>query len=137
MEMHMNDGAKKSRVFSLHYYRLKDGVSRQSLTAAFDQAKAEGLFDLPGLSGGYILWGLKGRDAGQPAALWIYESYEAWAALWGPPDDPIGQDKYPSRWVRWERELLAPLLSEDPDRVPLTSFEVLNEMTQAAGKSAL
>ncbi|MFP3855075.1 MAG: hypothetical protein ACLFWD_12365 [Anaerolineales bacterium] len=129
----MNNGRNKSAMFSLHYYRLKEGVSRQSLAAAFAQAKEEGLFELPGLQEAYLLWGRKGREADQPAALWVYESYGAWEALWGPPEDPIGQDEYPSRWVRWERELLEPLLVGDPDKVPLTSFVVMDAMTHTGG----
>ena len=114
-----------ARVFSLHYYRLQSGTEKKDLERVFQRAEEQGLFELPGLEAAHLLWGIKGERSSQAAALWIYRSRQDWEQLWGEPDDPIGPEDYPARWDRWERELLDPLLIGDPDKVDLTSYELL------------
>lgn len=112
------------RVYSLHCYELRPGVSQEEVLRLFRQAGEEGLFGLPGLLEAHLLTGLKGARAGRLAALWVYESREAWEALWGPPEAPRPPQAYPQRWRRWE-ELLRPLLDREPDRIDYTAYEAL------------
>jgi hypothetical protein len=86
-------------------------------------AERRGLFDLPGPREHHFLRGLKGARRGAYAALWIFESREAWEKLWGPPDAPHPPSQYPEKWQVWENEILAPLLSQDPDTIRFTSYE--------------
>ena len=113
------------RVFSLHYYRLQPAAKKKDLERAFRQAEQEGLFELPGLEQAHLLWGIKGERSNRAVALWIYRSRQEWEQLWGAPEDPVEPEDYPDRWTRWERELLDPLLAGDPDKIDLTSYEVL------------
>ncbi len=112
------------RVYSLHCYELRPGVPEVRLLEAWRRAKREGLFDLPGLLEARLLGGVKGARAGRLAALWIYESRQAWEALWGPPEAPLPPQAYPERWRRWE-DLLRPILDRDPDRIEYTAYEAL------------
>lgn len=114
-----------TRVVSVHEYALKPGVEGKDLERAFREAEALGLFRLPGLIEHHLLRGIRGAREGRYAALWIYESREAWEALWGPVGEPVAAEAYPERWKRWEREMLAPLLAEAPDEIAFTSYEVL------------
>jgi hypothetical protein len=41
--------------------------------------------------------GIKGPRADQLSAIWIYESREAWEALWGTVDRPKRKQEYPSK----------------------------------------
>jgi len=45
-------------------------------------AKARGLLRLPGLVEYYLVKGIRGFRHGLYAAVWIYESKEAWESLW-------------------------------------------------------
>lgn len=110
-------------VLSLHSYQLAAGVDASELARAFARARAQGLFDLPGLLEVRLLHGIRGQQKGEWAALWIYESRQAWQALWGPVEEPHGPADYPQAWRRWERELLAPLLDRDPDTIILTAYQ--------------
>jgi hypothetical protein len=56
----------------------------------------------------------------------MYESRQAWRTLWGSSEDPVSQDEYPDKWKRWEEDLLAPLISENPDDIDYTSYEVID-----------
>ncbi len=118
------------RVLSIHSYELAEGVEPEALTSAFSEAEDLGLFQLPGLEEAKLLRGLRGERQGRWAALWIYSSQEAWEALWGPVGEPYGFDRYPPRWQRWERELLAPLLDRAPDTVTLTSYEEVDSVSR-------
>jgi hypothetical protein len=90
---------------------------------AFGEAERRGLFDLPGLSEHYFLRGLKGARRGAYAAVWIFDSPEAWEALWGPPDAPRPPLQYPEKWRIWEDEILAPFLTQEPDTIRFTSYQ--------------
>ena len=92
---------------------------------AVREAERRDLFDLPGLVEYRFLRGIKGARTGGFTAVWTYESREAWQEIWGPVDDPVSKEEYPDRWVVWEDELLAPILTEDPDEIEYTSYETL------------
>ncbi len=111
------------KVVSVHEYELKDGVQPADFERALRDAESRGLFTLPGLIGHHFLRGLKGSRRGAHAAIWIFESREAWEELWGPPDAPHPPSRYPKTWQVWENEVLAPLLSQDPDTIRFTSYE--------------
>lgn len=57
--------------------------------------------------------------------MWIYESRSAWAAVWGPVDDPVPKSEYPDEWLTWEDELLGPILAADPDTIEYTSYDLV------------
>lgn len=111
------------RVISIHDYELKPGVSGEAFEQAALGAKRRGLFDLPGLVGHHFLRGLKGARRGAYTALWIFESRDAWERLWGTVETPRQASDYPERWKIWENDVLAPLLSQDPDTIRFTSYE--------------
>ena len=86
-------------------------------------AEQRRLFDLPGLVGHHFLRGLKGTRTSRYAAIWVFESRQAWERLWGPVEAPRAAADYPQQWKIWENEILAPLLSQDPDTIRFTSYE--------------
>ena len=55
-------------------------------------------------------------------AIWIFESRTAWERLWGAVDSPRAPADYPEKWKTWENEILAPLLTRDPDTIRFTSY---------------
>ena len=112
-----------TRIVSVHEYELRPGVEPADFERAVSDAERRGLFDLPGLCEHHFLRGLKGARRGCYAAVWIFESREAWERLWGPPDAPRPPSQYPQKWQAWENEILAPLLSQDPDTIRFTSYE--------------
>lgn len=112
-------------VVSVHEYELVEDADGSDLEAAVAAAERRGLFDLPGLVDYRFLRGVKGDREGRHAAVWTYESREAWEALWGPPEDPNPPAEYPDGWREWEEDLLGPLLPEDPDDVSFTSYGTL------------
>jgi hypothetical protein len=112
-----------TRVVSVHEYELKPGASLADFERALGDAGRRGLFDLPGLSEHYFLRGLKGARRGAYAAVWVFDSREAWEALWGPPDAPRPPSQYPEKWQIWEKEILAPFLTQDPDTIRFTSYQ--------------
>ncbi len=114
-----------TRVLSLHEYDLRSGVEPSTFEAGLRRAEARGLFHLPGLRDHLFLRGLKGARRGGYAALWIYESREAWEGLWGPPESPLPRSRHPARWRVWEEEILAPFLTVDPHQVRFTAYEEL------------
>ena len=113
------------RVISIHEYILKPGVSEQQFENAIRNAKEDGLLRLPGLVDYYLVKGIRGFRKGLYAAVWIYESKEAWARLWGPIDKPISKTDYPENWKVWENEVLLPLLDQDPDKIRFTAYQEL------------
>ena len=56
-------------------------------------------------------------------AIWVYKNREAWEKLWGKADKPIKKENYPEKWKIWEDQLLAPLLSQDPDHIYYAAYE--------------
>lgn len=112
-----------TKVVSVHHYQLKPGVTAQRFQSAVTQAEKLQLFELPGLESYSFLQGIKGEEQGRWIALWVYSSRSEWEQLWGTPSNPKSKDQYPKRWLRWENELLAPLLEGDPDSIRFTSYE--------------
>jgi hypothetical protein len=113
------------RVISVHEYELKPGVRPADFERALRDAERSGLFDLPGLSEHYFLRGLKGARRKAYAAIWVFESRDAWERLWGPPEAPRPPSHYPAKWQVWERQVLTPLLAQDPDTIRFTSYQEL------------
>lgn len=113
------------RVISIHEYELKPNVSEESFEQAVLRAAKSGLLRLPGLVDFFLVKGVRGVRRGRYAAVWVYESKEAWERLWGAEDQPIGPPNYPENWRVWEHEVLAPFLDRDPDRITYTAYEEL------------
>jgi len=113
------------RIISIHEYDLKPGISAEQFEHALRDAEARGLLQLSGLVAHHFVKGAKGVRSGAYAAVWIYESREAWEHLWGTPEHPRPPQEYPDSWKVWEEELLAPFLREHPDRIRFTAYEEL------------
>jgi hypothetical protein len=113
-------------VVSIHEYELKPGVDVARFEQALRDAEARRLLQLPGLVAHYFVKGAKGVRRGAYAAVWIYESREAWEHLWGTPEHPRLPQDYPEPWRIWEHELLAPFLQGHPDAIRFTAYEELN-----------
>ncbi|EMA24378.1 hypothetical protein [Haloarcula argentinensis] len=112
-------------IVSIHQYELADSASPDDFRDAVTAAVDENLFDdIPGLVDYRIGRGIKGSCTDQFAAVWVYESQASWEAVWGPVDDPLPKSAYPDAWLRWEDELLAPVLADDPDTIEYTSYDV-------------
>ena len=112
-----------ARLVSIHDYELKAGIDGAAFERAVQQAEARGLFTLPGLVSHHFVKGIKGTRRGAYAAVWIYESRDAWQRLWGSPEQPRPIDAYPTNWRIWEEEILAPLLDRRPDTISFTTYE--------------
>lgn len=110
------------QVLSLHEYELKPGIDEGAFVQAVQRLLRQGLPALPGLTGFHLLKGIKGQRRGHFAALWAYESREAWERLWGAPDQPALPSTYPSSWLSWEKGL-SPFLDPEPDRIVFTVYE--------------
>lgn len=115
----------EARPVSVHEYELSENASVPEFREIVHEAEQRGLFDLDGLAGYRFLYGVRGAREGKLAALWFWESEEAWEALWGPPGEPKPREEYPEAWKVWEDELLRPLLSEDPDEIRFTSYRTV------------
>ncbi|RMF86486.1 MAG: hypothetical protein D6736_15030 [Nitrospinota bacterium] len=112
-----------ARIISVHEYLLRPESNEAEFRQALLAAQRRGLLRLPGLVEHHFLQGIKGAGRGQYAALWIYESREAWERLWGSPDQPRQREEYPENWKIWEEEVLAPFLQQDPDQIRFTAYE--------------
>jgi hypothetical protein len=110
-------------VVSVHEYRLRPSADPMEFERAFAQARRRGLFALPGLRDARLLRTLRGTGGHAYAALWTYESREAWEALWGPPGAPAPKQAYPDAWHEWEEVVLAPFLDREPDAVEYAAYE--------------
>lgn len=110
-------------IISIHEYTLKPDVEAAAFERAVKRAREQGLLQIPGLSEFHFLKGVKGTRRGQYAALWVYESREAWESVWGPPERSKSKAEYPRNWQIWEDEVLAPYLVSDPDRIVFTAYE--------------
>jgi len=113
------------KVISIHDYILKPGVEEHQFENALRTAQERGLFHLSGLVAYHFVKGIKGERQGQYTAIWIYKSREAWEALWGSVEQPRGKHEYPANWQIWEDDILAPLLTQEPDVIRFTSYEAL------------
>ena len=114
------------RIISIHEYDLKPGVDAQEFENALRDAEARGLLQLPGLVAHHFVKGTKGVRREAYAALWVYESREAWERLWGSSQEPRRPEDYPESWKVWEEEVLAPFLEQHPDAVCFTAYEELS-----------
>jgi hypothetical protein len=114
-----------ARIISIHEYDLTPGADPARFEQALREAEARGLFALPGLTAYYFVRGVKGARHAAYAAVWVYESREAWERLWGTLEHPRGPEEYPEKWTIWEEELLAPILSGHPDSIRFTAYEEL------------
>lgn len=112
-------------IVSIHHYELAASATDGEFRDAVREAQRRGLFDLPGLVEYRFVRGIRGARDGAYTAIWTYESREAWRNLWGPVDDPASKEEYPGKWTEWEDEILAPVLSGDPDGIDYTSYEVI------------
>ena len=114
-----------ARLISVHEYELKPGVDPERFEQTIRDAETRGLFDLPGLIAHHFVRGVKGARREAYAAVWVYESREAWERLWGTLEQPRRPEAYPDKWRIWEQELLAPILSGHPDAIRFTAYEEL------------
>jgi hypothetical protein len=114
------------RILSIHEYELAPHANSDEFEAALRTAREKGIPELPGLEDYYLLEEIKGARRDRYTAVWIYESRDAWTALWGTPDDPVPKEDYPENWKTWEDEVLAPHLSSDPDAIRFTSYRELH-----------
>ena len=119
------------RVVSIHEYELKPGINVEQFEQVLRDAKARGLLQLPGLVAHYLVKGTKGVRRGAYAAVWIYESREAWEHLWGTREHPRLPQDYPDTWRVWEQDLLAPFLRDHPDAISFTAYEELQRFDAA------
>jgi len=111
-------------ILSIHHYELAASAEPADFHSAVEEAISRELFErIPGLVDYHIGQGIKGAREGKFAAVWLYESREAWEDVWGPVDDPVPKAEYPDAWLVWEDELLDPVLSEDPDSIEYTSYK--------------
>ncbi|MFQ5864279.1 MAG: hypothetical protein ACE5IW_03525 [bacterium] len=113
------------KIISIHEYVLKPDVDEIEFEDAVQGAHESGLLRLPGLMEYHFVKGIKGSRTGCYAAIWVYESREAWEQLWGTPENPRRKQDYPENWKVWEDEVLAPFLNEDPDKIEYTAYEEL------------
>ena len=113
-------------VVSVHHYELAETAAPADFRDAVAEAVSRGLFeDIPGLVDYRIGRGIRGARTGEFAAVWIYESKDAWVDLWGPVGDPVPKAEYPDAWRAWEDDLLEPLLADDPDTIEYTSYDLV------------
>jgi hypothetical protein len=112
-------------VISIHEYVLKPDITPEQFETSFQRAAAKGLFDLPGLVDYYFVKGLRGVRQDAYAAIWVYESLQAWERLWGTVDAPRCKEEYPEKWKVWEDKILKPLLVQDPDKIHYTAYQIL------------
>lgn len=117
-------------VVSVHHYELAKSASPTDFRDAVEEAVSRKLFEcIPGLVVYRIGRGIRGARTGKFAAVWIYESHEAWTEVWGPVGDPVPKSEYPAAWLTWEDELLEPILRDDPDAIEYTSYQLLDGST--------
>jgi hypothetical protein len=110
-------------VISIHEYKLRHGVTSEQFEATVENARNQELFDLPGLVEYHFLKRIRGTKMVEYSAIWTYENRDVWERLWGKTDNPLEKEEYPEKWKIWEDELLAPLLSQDPDRIDFAAYE--------------
>jgi hypothetical protein len=111
-----------SKIISVHEYVLKPNVDSDHFEQAIKDAKDNKVLALSGLESITFVKGIRGDRYNHYAAIWIYESEEAWANLWGPVDQPRPKKDYPPKWKIWENEILAPFIDRDPDLITFTTY---------------
>jgi hypothetical protein len=123
-----------SHIMSIHEYVLKPDADPRQFERAVATAHTCGLLRLPGLVAYHFVKGIKGARRGQYAAIWVYDSRAAWERLWGTLEHPHQPDAYPASWHQWEEEVLAPFLSQDPDRITFTAYEEFGTHWRSPGR---
>lgn len=113
------------KIISIHEYVLRTAVDEKQFENVLREAQESDLLQMPGLLEFYFVKGIKGLRRGYYAAVWIYESREAWEKLWGPLEQPRQKQDYPKNWMMWEERILAPFLATAPDRINYTAYETL------------
>ncbi len=114
-----------SKIISIHEYNLKPEVEGEQFERAILNARERRLLRLPGLVEHYFIKGIRGLRRGKYGTIWVYESREAWEKIWGTGALPRKKRGYPGNWKIWEEEVLAPFLSQDPDKIDFTVYEEL------------
>jgi hypothetical protein len=112
-----------SKIVSIHEYVLKPNVDLDHFERVIKDAEDKGVLALPGLDSITFVKGIRGDRHNHYAVIWIYETEEAWAYLWGPVDQPRVKNDYPPPWKIWEDEILAPFLDRDPDKITFTTYK--------------
>src|SRR2546430_13375698 len=120
-----------ARMISIHEYDLRPGSGAGRFEEAIRAAEARGLFALRGLTAHHFIKGVKGARNDAYAAVWVYESREAWERLWGTLERPLERTQYPEKWRVWEKERLAPHPSRPPARINITASAGLLSGAQA------
>lgn len=67
-----------SLIIIIHEYEIKPDVNKKDFEYASKEADKKGLFKLPGLKEYHFVKGKLGSRKDMYAAIWIYESREAW-----------------------------------------------------------
>jgi hypothetical protein len=111
-----------AKIISVHEYVLKPNVDPDQFEQVILDAREKGVLGIIGLERVSFVKGIRGERNDLFAAIWFYESMEAWESLWGPVDHPQGKDDYPQAWMVWEDEILAPFLDRDPDKITFTTY---------------
>jgi hypothetical protein len=117
-------------VVSVHHNELAESADPSDFREAVSEAVSSGLFEnVPSLVDYRIVHGIRGARAGEFAAIWMYESKDAWVDVWGPVGEPVPKTEYPDPWLTWEDELLDLVLANDPDTIEYTSYELVTTGT--------
>ncbi len=106
----------------MHEYVLRSNVDLDQFEQAVLDARDKGILEIAGLERVAFVRGIRGERHNLYAAIWFYESKEAWESLWGPVDQPHAKHDYPQAWRVWEDEILAPFLDRDPDKITFTTY---------------
>lgn len=106
----------------MHEYVLKPNIDPEQFERAIEDAKNRGILGLAGLESVTFVQGIRGERSDLYAAIWVYESEEAWASLWGPVEHSLPKEAYPQAWKVWEEDILAPFLDRDPDKITFTTY---------------
>ena len=112
-----------TRVISVHEYELPRGVEGAEFAAAIAAARARGLFQVPGLMAVRFARTLRTRRRQTYAAMWVYDSREAWDALWQASGQPDPEDARTGAWPEWESDILARILDREPNTISYTAYE--------------
>ena len=73
----------------------------------------------------YFLKRIRGTREVAYTAIWIYKNKNFWGKIWGENNNPVPKEQYPETWKIWEDEILAPLITQEPDRIHYAAYEEL------------